>query len=68
MPIANMAISLLFESIPKTEGTKDYTKTGNIGNLKTQEMIEAEIRLWRWNILNEMMNDIKDYITLPVYG
>lgn len=57
-----------FDAQTTTEGTKDYTKTGNIGNLKTQEMIEAEIRLWRWNILNEMMNDIKDYITLPVYG
>lgn len=57
-----------FDASTTTSGTKEYTKTGNIGNLKTQEMIEAEIKLWRWNILNEMMNDIKEFISLPVYG
>lgn len=59
-----------------TEGTevtseqsrlRDFTHVGNIGNLTTQQLITQEIELWRWNFIQEVLNDVKDFLTLPVY-
>lgn len=55
--------------------TDDYTKTldrsgshvGNIGNLTSQKQILEEINLWRWNYMQEILNDVKEFCTLPVY-
>lgn len=40
---------------------------GNIGNITSQKMILEEINLWRWNYMQEILNDVKEFCTLPVY-
>ena len=46
---------------------RDSTHVGNIGNLTTQQLITQEIELWRWNLIQQVLNDVKDFLTLPVY-
>ena len=56
-------------------GTEDATTNrersgrhfGNIGNLTSQKMILEEISLWKWNYMQEILNDVKEFCTLPVY-
>lgn len=59
-----------------TEGTerdfqrgrvRDFTHLGNIGNITTQQLITQEIELWRWNYIQSVLNDVKDFLTIPVY-
>ena len=40
---------------------------GNIGNLTSQKQILEEINLWRWNYMKEILDDVKEFCTLPVY-
>lgn len=40
---------------------------GNIGNLTSQKQILEEIELWKWNYVQEILNDVKEFCTLPVY-
>ena len=40
---------------------------GNIGNLTSQKQIIEEINLWRWNYVNSIIDDVKEFCTLPVY-
>ena len=55
--------------------TEDATTTrdrsgrhfGNIGNLTSQKQILEEINLWKWNYMREILNDVKEFCTLPVY-
>lgn len=56
-----------FDAKSESHGTKDYKKFGNIGNLTTQQLLNQEIELWKWNFLKEVMDDVKDTITIPVY-
>lgn len=46
---------------------KQSIHRGNIGNLTPQQLITQEIELWRWNFIDEVLNDIKSMITLPIY-
>lgn len=46
---------------------RDSTHVGNIGNLTTQQLMTQEIELWRWNLIQQVLNDVKDFLTLPVY-
>lgn len=41
--------------------------SGNIGNLTSQKQIAEEIALWRWNYMKEILNDVKEFCTLPLY-
>lgn len=41
--------------------------SGNIGNITTQKMIKEEIELWRWRIIDEMLEDVASIVTLPIY-
>lgn len=50
-----------------TTRVRDMTRTGNIGNLSTQNLIQQEIDLWRWNFIQEMIDDAKGFATLPIY-
>ena len=52
-----------------TEGTKtrEYTKTGNIGNISTQKLLNEELDLWKYNFLCEMMRDVANFVSLPIY-
>lgn len=40
---------------------------GNIGNISTQKLIKEEYELWRWNLAKEMVKDVADTLTLPLY-
>lgn len=40
---------------------------GNIGNITTQKQILEEINLWKWNYVNAILDDVKEFLTLPVY-
>lgn len=51
----------------ETSGQKDYTHVGNIGNHPTQQLIEDEINLWRWNFVQEVLDDVKEFTTIPIY-
>lgn len=51
----------------ETSGAKDYTHTGNIGNHPTQQLIADEIELWKWNFVQEVLDDVKDFTTIPIY-
>ena len=43
------------------------THSGNIGNLTTQQLMNQEIELWKWNFINTVLDDLKDYLTIPIY-
>lgn len=40
---------------------------GNIGNLTSQKQILEEINLWKWNYVKDILADVKEFCTLPVY-
>ena len=40
---------------------------GNIGNLTSQQMIKEEIELWKWNYIQSILEDARDFLTLPMY-
>lgn len=55
--------------------TVDHDKThektgyhrGNIGNISTQKLLLEEIELWKWNFVDEILRDARDFLTLPIY-
>ena len=49
------------------ERSRSYTKTGNIGNISTQKLLNEEIELWKYNFICEMMRDVAGLISLPIY-
>lgn len=46
---------------------RDMTRTGNIGNITTQKMLNEEIELWKWNFVWQVIEDVKDFLCLPLY-
>lgn len=40
---------------------------GNIGNMSNQQLIRAEIDLWKWNFVAEVLDDVKEFTTIPIY-
>lgn len=55
------------ERASNRERVRDLAHLGNIGNITTQQLINEEIKLWRWNFIQEILNDVKDFLTIPVY-
>lgn len=51
------------------DGTRErhMIRSGNIGNLSTQNLLEQEFNLWRYNFIQEMIEDARTYATLPIY-
>lgn len=47
---------------------RKYIHKGNIGNLTPQQLIQQEIDLWRWNFIEEVLDDVKNFITIPIYS
>lgn len=47
--------------------TVTYERHGNIGVTKTQELIESERANLRFNIIQELLNDINEYILVGIY-
>ena len=50
-----------------TDRNRSGRHFGNIGNLTSQKMINEEIELWKWSYVNTILEDVKDFLTLPVY-
>lgn len=46
--------------------TEGYHR-GNIGNISTQKLIKEELELWKWNFIQEVLHDARDFLTLPLY-
>lgn len=46
---------------------KASTHTGILGNTSRQKLIRQEIELWNWTIVQEMLNDAKDFCCLPIW-
>lgn len=56
----------------RTDGVADHRErsgshSGNIGNLTSQKQLQEEIALWKWNYMQEILNDVKEFCTLPLY-
>lgn len=43
------------------------TRSGNIGVTTSQQMLQQERELWRWNFVEQMFKDIDSVLTLRVY-
>lgn len=43
------------------------SRIGNIGNITTQQMLNQEIELWKWNFINQVLEDVKQLTTLQIY-
>ncbi len=48
------------------EANKESVIKGNIGVTTTQQMIQSEIDLWKWNFYDTIMEDVKNMICLQV--
>ena len=46
---------------------RSVTHIGNIGNLSTQNLLTQEVEFWNWNFIIQMLSDVADVITLPIY-
>lgn len=46
---------------------KTSTHTGNIGNISTQDLLQKEVNFWQWNFIIQVLSDVADVITLPIY-
>lgn len=47
---------------------RTVSRIGNIGNITTQKMLHEEIELWKWNFIEQILNDAKSMLTLAVYS
>ena len=66
----NITSSTLSQSDVKANsgtGHKEGSRMGNIGNITTQSFIKQEIGLWQWNFINQVMEDVKEFVLLPIY-
>ena len=50
-----------------SDRTRTYTHEGNIGNLTTQQLMKQEIELWQWNFIQQVLEDLRDFLTIPIY-
>lgn len=48
-------------------GTDTIDTTGNIGVTTSQQMLESEIALWKWNFLETVFSHIDSVLTLAIY-
>lgn len=58
-------------TVRNTDVTNEKIRTsihkGNIGNLTTQQLMKQELELWKWNFTQTVLDDIKDFLTIPIY-
>ena len=40
---------------------------GNIGVTTSQQMLQSELELWKWDFLEDVAEDIANLLTLPIY-
>lgn len=58
---------LSLNSMSTNNGGKTSTHKGNIGNLTTQQLFKQEIDLCKWVLVKSIIEDLKDFLTIPVY-
>ena len=58
---------LSVNSMNTDTGSKTSTHKGNIGNLTTQQLFKQEIDLCKWVLVKSIIEDLKDFLTIPVY-
>lgn len=59
------------ENITDTDDEKEnqqLTRAGNIGVTTTQQMLQQEFELWRWNFFTQVFEDVDKFLTLSVYS
>lgn len=49
------------------KGTETTDTKGNIGVTTSQQMLESEIALWKWNFLENIFNNLDSVLTLAIY-
>jgi hypothetical protein len=59
--------SITVESHSGNNRTRTSTHSGNIGNLTTQQLMKQEIELWKWNFIQNVLADLGEFVTLPIY-
>lgn len=47
---------------------RNLSRLGNIGNITTQKMLNEEIELWKWSFIQQVLDDVKQLLTLSVYS
>ena len=51
----------------KETGTRELERSGNIGTMTTQQMLESEVALWQWEFFIQVFKDVDDVLAIPVY-
>lgn len=59
--------AVIVDSHSGNDRTRTSTHSGNIGNLTTQQLMKQEIELWKWNFIQNVLADLSDFVTLPIY-
>ena len=49
------------------QNTRTLTRSGNIGVTTSQQMMESEIELWKWNFIEQLFEDVDKLLTLKIY-
>lgn len=50
-----------------TDTTRELSRVGNIGVTTTQQMLQSEIELWKWNFFKQVFEDIDSVCCLSIY-
>lgn len=53
--------------VENTDRDRSGRHFGNIGNLTSQKQILEEINLWKWNYVNSILDDVKEFCSVPIY-
>ena len=51
----------------RMDGSHDLTRSGNIGVTTTQQMLQSEIDLWKWNYTERILEDAQRVLTIPIF-
>lgn len=64
------ADKIVEDTMDNLEGKEDTqrNRTGNIGVTTTQQMLQQEFELWRWNFFTQVFEDVDKFLVLSVYS
>ena len=65
----NMSDSTVYGKVDTASGkdTRKLTRSGNIGVTTSQQMLESDIALWKWNFFYDVFKDIDSVFTISTY-
>lgn len=55
------------EDVTTETGSRTLTRSGNIGVTTSQQMLQSEIELWKWDFFEQIFADLDKILTLPIY-